>query len=202
MHDIVDPARELVRAGQPEHGDRSASTWPTGRPAAGIPIFTSGDETHRHPPRIIARSFEEWLLELLRQGGREYWFDPGSTDLGDPWAAHRRHTPQPELPDSAPPVRRRSPSAGGPRGADDREIAAAGPQPARCGADHSTSSARPAVPSPRVSRRRPRSSRIGPRGIRRGHAAWFLNYRRIAELAGGWLVPAGGARSPAAASRT
>ncbi len=67
-------------------------------PGGGCPIFVSGDDEAGTPPRIIARSFEEWFLELLRQGGREYWLDPGWTDLGDPWAAHRRHAPQPELP--------------------------------------------------------------------------------------------------------
>lgn len=71
-----------------------AYRWPGG----GHPIFVSGDDESGTSPRIIARSFEEWFLELLRQGGREYWLDPGSTDLGDPWAAHRRFTPQPELP--------------------------------------------------------------------------------------------------------
>jgi hypothetical protein len=72
-----------------------AYRWPGG----GYPVFTSGDaESGRHP-RIIARSFEEWLLELLRRGGREYWFEPDFRDHGDPWQAHRHYTPQPELPD-------------------------------------------------------------------------------------------------------
>ncbi len=51
------------------------------------------------PSRIIATSFDDWFLELLRQGGREYWFAPGFKDLGDPWEAHRRHTPAPQLPE-------------------------------------------------------------------------------------------------------
>lgn len=72
-----------------------AYRWPGG----GNPIFTSGDESTGSIPRIIARSFEEWFLELLRNGGREYWFDPEFVDLGDPWRAHRRYTPQPEIPD-------------------------------------------------------------------------------------------------------
>jgi hypothetical protein len=67
--------------------------WPGG----GHPIFTSGDDASSSPPLIIARSFEEWFLELLRQGGREYWFDPGFVDLGDPWEAHRRHVAGPPL---------------------------------------------------------------------------------------------------------
>lgn len=36
-------------------------------PAGGYPIFTSGDDAAHSPPRIIARSFEEWFLELLRR---------------------------------------------------------------------------------------------------------------------------------------
>jgi len=35
-------------------------------------------------PRIIARSFEEWLW-TFSHGGREYWFDSSFVDLGDPW---------------------------------------------------------------------------------------------------------------------
>jgi hypothetical protein len=72
-----------------------AYRWPGG----GYPVFTSGDEQSQTVPRIIARSFEEWFLELLRHGGSEYWFDPNFVDLGDPWQAHCRYTPQPELPD-------------------------------------------------------------------------------------------------------
>ncbi len=53
-------------------------------PDGGSPIFTSGDDASRSPPRIIARSFEEWFLELLRQGGREYWFDPDSSTSATP----------------------------------------------------------------------------------------------------------------------
>jgi hypothetical protein len=66
-------------------------------PGGGYPIFTSGDDGTRCPPRIIARSFEDWFLELLRQGAREYWFDPGFVDLGDPWQLHRRHVEHPPL---------------------------------------------------------------------------------------------------------
>ena len=54
-------------------------------PGGSYPIFTSGDDDSGSPPRIIARSFEEWFLELLRQRGREYWFDAGFVDFGDPW---------------------------------------------------------------------------------------------------------------------
>lgn len=71
-----------------------AYRWPGG----GRPIFVSGDELAGTKPRIIARSFEEWFLELLRQGGREYWLAPGFESLGDPWESHRRHAPQPKLP--------------------------------------------------------------------------------------------------------
>jgi hypothetical protein len=66
-------------------------------PGGGYPIFTSGDDAFGSSPRIIARSFEEWFLELLRQGGREYWFDPGFVDFGNPWESHRRHVVHPSL---------------------------------------------------------------------------------------------------------
>jgi hypothetical protein len=66
-------------------------------PGGGHPIFTSGDDARGSPPRIIARSFEEWFLELVRQGGREYWFDPGFGDYGQPWQSHCRHAPGPPL---------------------------------------------------------------------------------------------------------
>ena len=72
-----------------------AYRWPGGS----FPVFTSGDSASGSVPRIIARSFEEWLLELLRYGGREYWFDADFVGFGDPWQAHRRYTPQPDLPD-------------------------------------------------------------------------------------------------------
>jgi hypothetical protein len=62
-------------------------------PGGGFPIFTSGDDASASAPLIIARSFEEWFLELLRHGGREYWFDPGFVGFGDPWQSHRRHAP-------------------------------------------------------------------------------------------------------------
>jgi hypothetical protein len=66
-------------------------------PGGSYPIFTSGDDESGSPPRIIARSFEEWFLELLRQRGREYWFDPSFKDHGNPWESHRRHVSQPPL---------------------------------------------------------------------------------------------------------
>ena len=77
--------------------------WPGG----GNPIFTSGDDESGSPPRIIASSFESWFLELLRQGGREYWFDPGFEDLGHPWRAHRRFVPAPGLPERLRPLAER-----------------------------------------------------------------------------------------------
>ena len=74
--------------------------WPGGD----YPIFTSGDDESGSLPRIIAPSFEIWFLELLRQGGREYWFDSGFNDLGHPWEAHRRFAPAPGLPDRLRPL--------------------------------------------------------------------------------------------------
>ncbi|HKI19634.1 MAG TPA: SMI1/KNR4 family protein [Isosphaeraceae bacterium] len=67
-------------------------------PGGGCPIFTSGDDEARSTPRIIARSFDEWFLQLMREGGREYWFDSASADHGDPWQLHRSHVAQPALP--------------------------------------------------------------------------------------------------------
>jgi hypothetical protein len=91
-------------------------------PGGSFPIFTSGDDACDSRPRLIARSFEEWFLELLRQGGREYWFDPGFADLGDPWQSHRRHVAYPALSARLQPfadrVARLVPS-----GADERKIA-------------------------------------------------------------------------------
>ena len=84
-------ARELVRAGQSRTVRPICIDLAYRLPGGGYPIFTSGDDESGSPPRIIARSFEEWFLELLRQGGREYWFDPGFADFGDPWQSHRRH---------------------------------------------------------------------------------------------------------------
>jgi cell wall assembly regulator SMI1 len=72
-----------------------AYQWPGGD----CPIFTSGDDQAQSPPKVIATSFESWFLNLLHQEGREYWFGPDATDLGDPWSAHRRNTPTPPLPD-------------------------------------------------------------------------------------------------------
>ena len=66
-------------------------------PGGGYPIFTSGDDESGSSPRIIAHSFEEWFLELLHHGGREYWFDPDFVDFGDPWQSHRRHVAYPSL---------------------------------------------------------------------------------------------------------
>jgi SMI1/KNR4 family protein SUKH-1 len=91
-------------------------------PGGSYPIFTSGDDDSGSPPRIIARSFEEWFLELLRQRGREYWFDSGFADFGDPWQSHRRHVAQPPLPAR---LRSLAETVAGLRskGADERKIA-------------------------------------------------------------------------------
>jgi hypothetical protein len=91
-------------------------------PGGGNAIFTSGDDAHGSPPRIIARSFEEWFLELLRQGGREYWFDEDFEGYGAPWPSHRRHAPGPRLCDHLSRVADRVPPMLY-AGADEREIA-------------------------------------------------------------------------------
>lgn len=96
-----------------------AYRWPGG----GCPIFVSGDEEAGTKPRIIAKSFEEWFLEMLAHGGREYWLDPGFIDYGPPWEAHRKYTPQPSLP---APLRPYAAEVGPlvDAGVDEREIAA------------------------------------------------------------------------------
>ena len=63
------------------------------------PLFTSGDDQTGSAPKIIATGFDEWFLKLMEGGGHEYWFDPGFPDLGDVWASHRRHVPEPILND-------------------------------------------------------------------------------------------------------
>lgn len=95
-----------------------AYRWPGGD----CPIFTSGDDQSQSPPRIIASGFATWFLNLLREGGREYWFDPGFASLGDPWAEHRRNTPPPPLPDRLRPLAAHVLPLIRP-GADDRAIA-------------------------------------------------------------------------------
>ncbi len=70
--------------------------WPD--PRGDCPIFTSGDQSLRKAPRVIAHSFTAWFLRLLEQGGREFWMEPGFQPLGDAWSEHRKNVPQPSLP--------------------------------------------------------------------------------------------------------
>lgn len=74
--------------------------WPGGD----CPIFVSGDDERGTSPRLIATSFASWFLRLLAEGGREYWFDPDFSPLGDPWAEHRLRAPKPPLPDRLRPL--------------------------------------------------------------------------------------------------
>lgn len=97
-----------------------AYQWPRG----GCPIFTSGDDETGSAPRVIASSFEAWLLRLLREGGRPFWFDPGFPSLGHPWDEHRKRTPIPPLPEHLKPLASRVVPLMG-RPADDRAIASA-----------------------------------------------------------------------------
>ena len=123
IHDLVIQPESWFELGNPNVETICidlAYRWPGG----GNPIFTSGDESTGSSPRIIARSFEEWFLELLRHGGREFWFDPDFAGLGDPWQAHRRYTPQPDLPDRLLPFVQRSCRSCRSR-VDEREIAQA-----------------------------------------------------------------------------
>lgn len=92
--------------------------WPDG----GEPIFTSGDDATGSRPGIIASGFDRWFLDLLRSGGREFWFGPAFRDLGHPWVAHRRHAPTPPLPARLAPFLRRAATLLVP-GADDLSIA-------------------------------------------------------------------------------
>lgn len=91
-------------------------------PGGGHPIFTSGDDALGCPPRIIAGSFDDWFIELLRQGGREYWFDPDFEGFGSPWASHRRYAPSPGLSESLRRLADRVPTLVH-AGAGEREIA-------------------------------------------------------------------------------
>jgi hypothetical protein len=59
---------------------------------------------------------------MFSAGGREYWFEPGFEDLGDPWTEHRRHTPPPPLPERLRPLAPQVLPLMRP-GADDRTIA-------------------------------------------------------------------------------
>jgi hypothetical protein len=95
-----------------------AYTWPDGD----FPIFTSGDDLRASVPRLIAPSFEAWFVRLLWEGGREYWFDPLYTTLGDPWYEHRQRAPVPPLPARLEPLAPHVRPLMGP-GADDRSIA-------------------------------------------------------------------------------
>ncbi len=74
--------------------------WPVGD----CPIFRSGDDASGSLPRVIAPGFDVWFLGVLAASGREYWFDPGFRDLGDPWLAHLRYVPAPALSDRLRPL--------------------------------------------------------------------------------------------------
>ncbi|MGC8638482.1 MAG: SMI1/KNR4 family protein [Isosphaeraceae bacterium] len=103
IHDLMVQPESWFELGNPSNETVCidlAYRWPGG----GCPVFTSGDPETGTAPRIIARNFEEWFLDLLRVGGREFWLDADFVDLGDPWQAHRRYTPQPELPDRLRPL--------------------------------------------------------------------------------------------------
>ncbi len=76
-------------------------------PGADHPVFTSGDDELGSRPRIIATRFDAWLGRLFEEGGREFWFDADFEALGDPWAAHRRFAPVPELADWLRPLAER-----------------------------------------------------------------------------------------------
>jgi hypothetical protein len=96
-----------------------AYRWPGGD----FPVFTSGDDERGSAPRVIAPGFDAWLLRVLGSGGREYWFDRGFADLGDPWRAHLRNVPAPGLSERLRPLADRvSPLVRA--GVDDRAIAA------------------------------------------------------------------------------
>ena len=93
------------------------------RSDGGCPVFASGDDEARTPPRIIAPSVESWIVRVLAEGGREFWLDPDFPSLGDPWSEHLRHAPAPPLPDRLLPLAPRALPLMHP-GADDRSVAA------------------------------------------------------------------------------
>jgi hypothetical protein len=70
-----------------------AYRWPGGD----FPLFASGDDLSGTAPRVIAVSFDEWLIRLLTDGGRPYWLSEDFPGLGDPWTEHRRRAPSPKL---------------------------------------------------------------------------------------------------------
>ncbi len=95
-----------------------AYRWPGGD----CPVFASGDDERGTAPRLIADSFESWLLRVLAEGGREYWLDPDFSPLGNPWAEHLLRAPKPPLPERLRPLAPRVLPLMHP-GADDRSIA-------------------------------------------------------------------------------
>ena len=99
-------AGELVRAGQsqpPDHLHRPGLSFARRR-LSDLHLGRRCLAAVR--PRIIARSFEEWFLELLRQGGREYWFDPGFRRFWRPVAVAPIPRRQPSAVGQAPTLRR------------------------------------------------------------------------------------------------
>jgi hypothetical protein len=68
------PRARWFELGNP--GGRAVCIDPAARlPGGGCPIFASVERRPNDPPRMIALSFEGWFLELLWQGGREYWLE-------------------------------------------------------------------------------------------------------------------------------
>ncbi len=74
-----------------------AYRWPAWQ--GDSPIITSGDRNTLTAPRVIARGFASWFVQLLEHGGREFWREPGFQALGDAWVEHRLHVPRPSLPE-------------------------------------------------------------------------------------------------------
>lgn len=77
-----------------------AYDWPGGD----RPIFASGDDRRGLRPRVVAKGFNDWFVSLLRQGGREFWVEPGFQAFGDPWIEHKRLAPVPPLPERLRPL--------------------------------------------------------------------------------------------------
>lgn len=70
-----------------------AYRWPGGD----FPVFASGDDETGAMPRLIATSFESWLIGYLEGPRRPYWLEPGFAGLGDPWGEHRLRAPAPRI---------------------------------------------------------------------------------------------------------
>ena len=103
------PARELVRAGQPERRDRlHRPRLPLA--AAATARSSPRATTSAEPPPADRRRASRLVPRLLREGGREYWFDPGFRRPGRPLAERTAPRPGPAAARPAPAAGRAGPA--------------------------------------------------------------------------------------------